>query len=273
MAGRTEDVERRLNWRVGLLLGLAAVAVVAALLHDAWPQDVGYHNFADQREFWRVPNFWNVVTNGPFVLAGLYGLWIWPNAVWADNRDRWPWLLIAIAAILIGFGSGYYHWHPDNHTLFWDRLPMTLAFMGLFAAAIAERVHTGWGFFLFGPFVLLGIFSVEYWRELDDLRFYILVQFYPMVALPLVLLLFPSRYTHGRMLWWLALLYGLAKIAEGFDRQIFAATGYLISGHSIKHVLAALGLVVAMEMIRRRKPLLHWNRSGDVAQLDRAAAS
>lgn len=261
MAGRTENAGSRrvVDWRIFLLLALAAVAIVTALLHEAWPQDLAYHNFADQREFWRVPNFWNVITNGPFVLTGLFGLWIWPTAQWSDPRDRWPWLWIAAGSILIGFGSGYYHWRPNNHTLFWDRLPMTIAFMGLFAAAIAERIHTAWGFFLFGPFLLLGIFSVEYWRELDDLRFYILVQFYPMLALPLILALYPSRYTHGRMLWWLALLYGLAKLAESLDRPIFAATGYVISGHSIKHVLAALGLAVAMEMIRRRKPLLHWN--------------
>ena len=246
--------------RISALIALAAVMIAAVAGSSPISQDPTYHNFADQREWWRVPNFWNVVSNGPFALAGIYGLWVWSRARWHHQHDRWPWLIVAGAAVLIGLGSGYYHWRPNNQTLFWDRLPMTLVFMGLFSAAIVERIDRRWGIVLLGPFVLLGVLSVEVWRQgefdgVGDLRFYALVQFYPAIALPMVLWMFKSRYSHGSMLWRLAVLYLLAKLAEHYDRQIFAAAAYLVSGHTVKHFLSAWALSEAFRMLRVRRPL------------------
>ncbi len=242
------------------ILAVALIAIAVALFAPPIHQDPGYHAFADQREFFGIPNFWNVISNSPYILVGLYGLWAWRRSRWSEPHDRWPWLAVALGTIFIGFGSGYYHVNPNNVTLFWDRLPMTLVFMGLFSAAIAERIHARWGILLLGPFLLLGILSVEVWRRGElagagDLRFYAIVQFYPVIALPLVLWLFRSRYTHGEMLWALAVLYLAAKFAEGFDRQVFAATGFLVSGHTLKHFLSAAGMLETMRMLRLRRPL------------------
>jgi hypothetical protein len=44
------------------------------------------------------------------------------------------------------------------------------------------------------------------------------------------------------------IFYALAKIAEILDHQIFEFTLELISGHSTKHVLAAMGVLA---LIRR----------------------
>ncbi len=211
--------------RLLLLYALALIAIILAIALPPIAQDPKYHNFSDQREWWRVPFFWNVLTNLPFILAGIYGVCIWPSSKWDQRGDRWPWLIVACASILVGFGSGYYHWSPNNTTLFWDRLPMTLFFMGVFCAAIAERIHARMGLLLLAPFLALGIFSVEVWRRgeltgVGDLRF-----------------------------------YALAKLAEGFDRQIFAASGYLMSGHAIKHLLGAWAVFVAMRMLKLRHPL------------------
>ena len=239
--------------RVGVLLSVAAAAIVAALVSPRVGQDPAYHLFADQRVIWGVPNFWNVVSNLPFVAVGLYGLWAWRRARWIEAGDRYPWLVVAVGAVFIGFGSGYYHWAPDNRTLFWDRLPMTLAVMGVFCAAIVEYIHARIGALLLGPFVVLGMLSVEVWRRgeltgVGDLRFYILVQFYPMVALPLIYWMFRSRYTNASAMWGMAGLYGLAKVLELLDQVV-------PGGHAWKHVAGAAALWVAFRAVGNRTPV------------------
>lgn len=241
-------------WRLGLLVLLAAGAVAWILTLPAIAQDPAYHQFVDQRAIAGIPNFWNVVSNLPFLFVGLYGLYACGQARWLELSHRYPWTVAAMAAIFIAFGSGYYHWHPDNRTLFWDRLPMTLAFMGVFGAAIAERISTRWGYVLLGPFLLLGLWSVEVWRRGEltgagDLRFYAVVQFYPMAAIPLILLLFPTRYTKPGGWWALLGLYAAAKLFETFDAQFSP-----LSGHTLKHMTAALALGSAYRMVRTRVP-------------------
>ena len=249
-----------MRWRIGILLALMVAAIVVALLVPRIPQDPAYHVFSDQRTMLGIPNFWNVASNVPFFFAGLYGLWAWSRSRWGDACDRWPWLVVGLAGVLICLGSGYYHLAPDNHSLYWDRLPMTLGFMGILSATIAERIHARWGLLLLAPFLVLGLLSVELWSRgevagVGDLRFYALVQFYPMIALPLMLVLFPARYSHTSAVWWMVGLYGFAKLLELTDRQILTLTGGAISGHSLKHVAGAAALAVVFHMLLQRHPL------------------
>lgn len=251
----------RRRWRIAILISAAVAAIALALLSPPVPQDPLYHRFADQRTLAGMPHFWNVVSNAAFLVAGLYGLWAVRHARWAEPAGRYPWLTVALAAILIGLGSSYYHQSPNNRTLFWDRLPMTLAFMGIFSAAIVEYIHARVGVLLLAPFLLLGILSVEVWRRgeltgVGDLRFYILVQFYPMIALPLILLLFRSRYTHSSAMWVMGGLYLLAKIFEGTDAAIFRITGGVLSGHALKHLAAAAALLWVFRSLPKRRPAI-----------------
>lgn len=249
------------GWRIAALLGLAALAITLALLSPPVPQDPAYHRFADQRPIAGVPHFWNVFSNLPFVVVGLYGLWMVRRGRWLEATGRYPWLTVAVGAVLIGAGSSYYHYAPDNRTLFWDRLPMTLAFMGVFTAAIVEYIHARIGALLLLPFLFLGMLSVEVWRRgeltgVGDLRFYILVQFYPMVALPVILWLFRSRYTQSSAMWGMAALYAVAKVLELLDGPILQVTGGIISGHALKHVAGAAALAVAFRAVGNRTPVL-----------------
>lgn len=241
------------------LVALALVAIAWALASPPIAQDPAYHRFADARTLFGIPRFWNVVSNVPFTLVGLYGLHACRVARLGRPEDRWPWLAVAIGSVFVGLGSAYYHLAPSDTTLFWDRLPMTLAFMGLFSVAIVERIHHRAGLFLLLPFVVLGALSVEVWRRgalagVGDLRFYALVQFYPMLALPLVLLLFPSRYDRAWALWATLALYVAAKLFEGLDAQVYTLLGHAMSGHAIKHVLAAAAVGVAFHAVARRSP-------------------
>jgi hypothetical protein len=159
---------------------------------------------------------------------------------------------------LTGIGSAYYHWAPDNATLFWDRLPMTIAFMAILSSVIAERIDLKAGLRLLWPLLAIGALSTLYWhagesRGVGDLRPYALVQFGTMVAIPLILWLFPPRYTGTADMVRVIAWYGLAKVFEHFDHGFFQLTG--ISGHTLKHLASAVGAWWILRMVQRRRPL------------------
>jgi hypothetical protein len=136
---------------------------------------------------------------------------------------------------------------------------MTLGFMSLFAAMIAERVDLRVGLWLLGPLLLAGLGSVLYWHWTElagagDLRPYAAVQFFPIVAIPLMLLLFPPRYTGGGAIVIALVWYGLAKLFEEFDGPIYELTRHIISGHSLKHLAAAASAWWLLRMLQRRDP-------------------
>lgn len=201
------------------------------------PQDQSYHQFADSGVWLGTPNGANVWSSFLFVVVGLTGLfWLVRRAV----PQRWLWMTFYGAVTLVGFGSAYYHLNPTDATLFWDRLPMALAFMSFFAGVLADRCGERVGVWSFGPLVAFGIGSVIYWRYTGDLRWYGLVQYGPMLAIPLLLLVRPSRYMRTGDVWIAAACYAMAKGFEHFDAPLLKALG--VSGHTLKHVAAAAGV-------------------------------
>jgi hypothetical protein len=226
-----------------LVAAVAVIAISGAFLLQPIPQDPAYHAFADDARRFGVPNFWNVATNLPFLFAGLAGLA--RSQRLSDVMLGLHYRVFCIGVALVAFGSAYYHFDPSTPALVWDRLPMTVAFMALFAAVLTDRVSAQLGRALLWPLVAAGIASIAWWihTELDgrgDLRPYALVQFLPMLLLPLILLLSRSGGLNTAMLWMSLGAYGAAKLAEHFDPVIFDATG-VFSGHSLKHLFAALG--------------------------------
>lgn len=253
------------RWRAGLLVALGILMGGVAALVPPVAQDPAYHHFADQRPLLRVPNFLNVASNLPFLLIGALGLAFLlrdrraggPSA-FAVPGDRQPYWPFFTGVALTGLGSAYYHWRPDNATLFWDRLPMTVAFMGLLASVIGERVSRRAGQRLLWPLLVAGVGSTLYWhlgelRGMGDLRPYGLVQFGSMVLIPLILVLFPARYTGTAYLWMSLGWYALAKAFEYFDHGLLALTG--VSGHTWKHLASAASAYWVLRMLARRRPL------------------
>jgi hypothetical protein len=138
--------------------------------------------------------------------------------------------------------------------LLWDRLPITLFFMAIFAAAIEERIDARAGALLLWPLLAVGVSSLLWWRWTDDLRLYGWVQFFPCLALPLMFLLFPAKYT-GTFYWMIAAaFYALAKAAEHYDRAIYSA-GWLLSGHTLKHLAAAAACYSVLRYFQTRRPI------------------
>lgn len=252
--------------RVLLIVGLCIAATVGILFLPPIAQDPAYHNFADDRRMLGIPNLLNVISNVPFIVVGGLGMLSLLHrgsgrvcGPFTEPWERWPFVVLFAGVGLTGFGSAYYHLAPSNATLFWDRLPMTLAFMSLFASIVAERISLSAARWLLMPLLAVGTASVMSWPlgELagaSDLRFYGLVQYLPLIAIPLVLLLFPPRYTRTVDLVGAVALYAGAKLFDLLDAQVFAA-GRLVSGHTLKHLTAALATYWILRMLKMRQPV------------------
>jgi hypothetical protein len=242
------------NWRHLLMAIIVLGSLLVMLMVQPFGQSAEYHNFADKRAFLGISNFLDVASNLAFLIVGVAGLQICLRNNLGNLRNAWIVLFAGVS--LVSVGSAYYHLNPNNQTLVWDRLPMTIGFMGLFAALLGEYVGERLGAFLLVPAILLGLSSVLYWHWFDDLRFYIWVQLIPLLTVPVVMILYRAKYSHGWMLLAALGCYALAKITELGDRQIFALSQNLISGHTIKHLLSALGCLFILLMLQKRKPLV-----------------
>ena len=224
------------NRPVLALLVLTVASLAGLSLIPPIPQDQSYHQFADQRTLFGIPNVWNVVSNLPFIAVGAAGL--------ARFHRQAATTVLFLGIFLTGFGSSYYHWNPSDGPLFWDRLPMTLCFMAILALVVEERVSAKAGAVLLWPLLAVGLFGLLLWRQIGDLRLYVWVQFFPALALPLMFLLFPPKYT-GTDYWLIAAaLYALAKVLEFYDGAVYSV-GSILSGHTLKH-LAAAGACLAI---------------------------
>ncbi len=234
-----------MSWQTMLLLAVGLAVVITVAFSDPVAQDPLYHQFIDQRSFVGVPNFLNVVSNLPFLCVAAWGLVFVArhgDAVVPGMKIAWMVFFTGIA--LTTFGSGYYHLRPGNESLVLDRLPMTIGFMSLVAIIVAEYGSERVGKAILLPLLLTGFASVMYWSYTEslgvgDLRPYAIVQFLPILLVPITLLIFPSRSDLGRYIWLMIGFYLAAKLFELFDDDIYAA-GELVSGHSIKHVVASL---------------------------------
>jgi hypothetical protein len=253
------------RWKFLLLFAVVAAMAAAMVFVPPIPQSEAYHHFADTRSLGAIPNAGNVLSNLFFLLAGVLGLQLVlrdrkanEKPLFIDSAEKWPYGLFFLGVALTTFGSGYYHAAPDDARLVWDRLPMTLGFMSLLAATIGERISVKAGLRSLVPLLALGFASVLYWnftqdRGQGDLRLYALVQFGSLAILLLLVALFPPRYTRGGDLIVALGIYVASKLFEAADAMIFDA-GRIVSGHSIKHVAAAISAFWIYRMLKLRSP-------------------
>ena len=251
-ATRVQDVAFPMrHWRTGALVILLLALFAGVMALEPITQSAAYHDFADQRFLLGVPNLLDVASNIAFVIVGALGI------VLCGGRRRPPrvasWMALFIATVLTGLGSAYYHWAPSDATLVWDRIPLSLVVMALFVALVVEHIGEGLERFLLAPALAVGGASVLWWWWSGDLRPFVWVQFAPLLCILFVLAMFPARYTHRRFILYGIGLYALAKAAEIEDRGIFTLTSHVVSGHTLKHLLAAGAIVALLVMLRRRE--------------------
>ncbi len=210
----------RIWWSIVFALTVLAFLVFVPSI----PQDQQFHAFADARTMLGIPNFWNVVSNLLFAVVGACGLRRLQSFV-----DR----VLFLGVLLTAFGSAYYHWAPADGRLVWDRLPMTVIFMAF--VALNYRGMSPW---LLSLLVALGASTVLWWSATGDLRPYAVVKFGP------ILYLLPSLFSskHRKQLWLVIGLFTVAQVLEVADGRIYA--GFILSGHTLKHLVAGLATVV-----------------------------
>ncbi|HEY3227046.1 MAG TPA: hypothetical protein VGK61_08650 [Planctomycetota bacterium] len=237
--------------RIAIAFSPFLAGAVAVIFVPLFEQDQVYHRFADARSWLGIPNFGDVLSNAGFVIAGALGLALVPRAVLLEARERAIFAVHFAAQILTGLGSAWYHWAPDDARMIWDRLPLTAAILSFLAAVVADRVSVAAGWRLLAPLLVTGAASMAWWRATGDLRPYIVVQFAPMISIPLLVALLPGRRLRGgdfiAVLGW----YALAKVCEVLDRPIFAALGGSVSGHTLKHLFAGVGAAWIVWMVAR----------------------
>ncbi|KAL3820460.1 hypothetical protein ACJIZ3_006365 [Penstemon smallii] len=246
--------------RTALAWGVAIICfVVQMLITSAIPQSEEYHDFADQRSYFGIPNTLNVILSFPFLVVGLIGvvLCYYENYFKLSLRGElcgWTFFFIGVAAVAIG--SSYYHLQPNDARLVWDRLPMTVAYTSVIAIFMIERVDSRKGTFCIIPLLLAGVVNILYGGKFfDDLRPYALVQFVPFIAIPVMAILLPPMYTHSTYWLWAAGFYLLTKIEEAADKPIYNLTHHIVSGHTIKHLCASMVPVFLTLMLAKRDVL------------------
>lgn len=239
-----------------LFTTLSICALMVA--HGPITQLAHYNEFANQTAFMGLPRAADVLSNLAFVLVALWGIFmLWPQR---DHQHiqagRHGYLLFLVGLLLTALGSGFYHLAPDNARLVWDRLPIALACAGLLAAVRAENVpnaRSGMDAILLG---LFAIASVAWWRITDehangDLRLYLLLQGLPLILIPMWQSIYRAPAMDRLAFGFALLLYIVAKAAEIMDQQLFSTFG-VISGHTLKHLIAGGAAGVLMSRLVQR---------------------
>lgn len=256
---RVNDTQvRRQVW---LIIGIAAVLYgLLRLSFGPLPQDPSYHLLADTRTCLGViPRAGDVLTSLAILAAGLFGL-AQRNRMTVAPEERAAVNVLIAAVILTAFGSAYYHWAPANPTLVWDRLPLAIVLMSVFALVMADRVHPLFARHGIWPLTALAAVSVIVWGVSEamgrgDLLLYLVVRVGAGIAIALLVILRRGQHTGTR--WLVAALIGEVLMAalERQDHEIFRLTGGLVSGHSLKHVMVGVALGFVFWWLTTRRPL------------------
>lgn len=251
-----------------LMFGIFSVGIVLiSIIMPPTSQSIEYHQFVDQRIYFGIPNFFNVISNIFLLFSGLAGFifLLRPrefliHKTFIKFSERWPYFILFLSVIMASLASTYYHLAPDNTRLVWDRLPIAIGIVTLLSTVLIERISINIGFILLPFLILFGIGSVMYWYwseqyGLGNLNYYIVVQFYSILAIILLGKYFSSRYTRGADIYIVIILYSFAKFAEIADHEIYSL-GQVISGHSVKHLFVGMAVFWIIYMLHKRRPLL-----------------
>ena len=244
-------------YRGFVLIAVFIVTAFALNFLDPIAQDLAYHNFSDCRSFFGINHFMDVMSNIPFLIIGFMGVRLAKKAFQKQTMAYFLMTFILFLGVFFtGLGSAFYHYSPNNFTLIFDRLPMTLVFTAFFGAIIYDYVDRRVGAWVFYTLLTIGIYSILYWYYTEiigegDLRLYAFIQFFPVLAVPLILIFYKNNQLYTKQLVYVFAAYTMAKVCEHYDTQIFEFLG-VVSGHTIKHLFSALAVYFVYTIYNNR---------------------
>ena len=242
--------------------GAFALWALASLIAPAMGQPQSFHDFAAQRALGWLPHAGDVLSNLGFLMAALAGA----GLMFSTREQRLPKVVQVMAALFFFglfssfVGSSFYHWAPHDLSLAWDRLGMSAAFAGMLGLAVQQRVNDDASAYLAGGSMLVAcLAAVAISAQTGNVLPWALLQGGGVLAMLALACLPHPRSTRSNglaiNLWAVVGFYALAKLLELGDGQVFGCTHQLISGHSSKHLvaaLAALPVLSAFVALRKR---------------------
>jgi len=237
---------------ISFLSGLIILILLAIFLPSI-EQNQNYHNFADQRTLFGIRNAFDTLSNLAFIIVGILGLVNFYNNRYIKISNSFSVLLnlFFIAIILTGLGSSYYHQNPNDFTLVFDRLAMSLVFAVVLAMLAYLKISPRFGLHTLAELLILAPLTVLIWNYNGNLTPYAVLQFGGIILVVLTLILTKAS-KPSPCFTSLIILYGVAKLAEFYDEKIFILSQNLISGHTLKHLIAALAVIIFVSPLKVR---------------------
>lgn len=259
--------------RAETCLLLAALGLLAlALFGPALALPMAPHDFADRRTWFGVPHAGDVLSNLPFALLGGWGLGLlWRCGAALPPATRAMSALFLAGLLCTALGSAAYHWRPDDAGLALDRLGMGVAFAGLAGLAACGRVGARAGWATGFAVLAAAVAAVGAWHLHGELRPWAVVQFGGMALVLAMAALRPLPGVPVVRLGAVIVLYALAKVCELADQAVLGATAGWVSGHTLKHVVAAAAALPVLAMLQEAMPP-HMQAVPDGARALRRAA-
>lgn len=208
------------------------------------------HPFADTRSAWGLPNALDVLSNLPFAALGWCGM-VWtrrvdlPAAVKASLRLLWWGLWLTCA------GSSCYHWAPSASSLVADRLGMSVAFVGMLGLSLASRLSEVPHRRLCAGLCLVGFGSAALPLANHNVAPWLVLQWGGMLWLASA----AAKPTPGAQALpvsygWVVLAYGVAKLLELHDADVWQLSHQGVAGHTLKHVVAAAAVLPVLGAVK-----------------------
>jgi len=217
--------------------------------------NLGGNHFVDARAWLGIPNAADVISNLPFAISGIWGLLLQAKQRKASQRyvgrEDFVLTLFFIGLIFTTIGSGLYHLAPSDSTLLWDRAGMAFAFAGVLGIAASERASARSGIWLGLASLFAGMLSLIAWSKTGDVLGWGVFQFGGMAMVLVLAITRPTTKALGISLLWIIFFYGAAKVLEATDSWVFEATEHLVSGHTLKHLVASLAALPVIFSLRR----------------------